>query len=96
MGLPPAERFCSNLRECGRVEQAELGPAVVTSAHHEIVARWSGALSSNFYRPSPNGPAPVQARSAGTPLVGRDEELALLQHRWQQAKSGEGLERHAD
>ena len=26
-----------------------------------------------------------------TPLVGRDEELALLQRRWQQAKTGEGL-----
>jgi len=25
-----------------------------------------------------------------TPLVGRDEELALLQRRWQQAKTGEG------
>ena len=25
-----------------------------------------------------------------TPLVGRDEELALLQRRWQQAKAGEG------
>jgi class 3 adenylate cyclase len=29
-------------------------------------------------------------RTAGTPLVGRDEELALLDRRWQQAKSGEG------
>ena len=29
-------------------------------------------------------------RTAGTPLVGRDEELALLQRRWQQAKAGEG------
>ena len=29
-------------------------------------------------------------RATGTPLVGRDEELALLQRRWQQAKSGEG------
>jgi len=29
-------------------------------------------------------------RTAGTPLVGRDEELALLQRRWQQAKNGEG------
>ncbi len=29
-------------------------------------------------------------RASGTPLVGRDEELALLQRRWQQAKSGEG------
>jgi class 3 adenylate cyclase/predicted ATPase len=29
-------------------------------------------------------------RTAGTPLVGRDEELALLQRRWKQAKGGEG------
>jgi class 3 adenylate cyclase/predicted ATPase len=29
-------------------------------------------------------------RAARTPLVGRDEELALLQRRWQQAKTGEG------
>jgi class 3 adenylate cyclase/tetratricopeptide (TPR) repeat protein len=29
-------------------------------------------------------------RSETTPLVGRDEELDLLQRRWQQAKSGEG------
>jgi class 3 adenylate cyclase/predicted ATPase len=29
-------------------------------------------------------------RAARTPLVGRDEELAILQRRWQQAKAGEG------
>jgi class 3 adenylate cyclase len=29
-------------------------------------------------------------RPARTPLVGRDEELAMLERRWQQAKSGEG------
>jgi class 3 adenylate cyclase len=29
-------------------------------------------------------------RATRTPLVGRDEELALLQRRWQQAKTGEG------
>jgi len=29
-------------------------------------------------------------RTPGTPLIGRDEELALLQRRWQQAKDGEG------
>jgi class 3 adenylate cyclase len=29
-------------------------------------------------------------RAPGTPLVGRDEELAMLERRWQQAKSGEG------
>jgi class 3 adenylate cyclase/tetratricopeptide (TPR) repeat protein len=29
-------------------------------------------------------------RATRTPLVGRDEELALLQRRWQQAESGEG------
>ena len=30
-------------------------------------------------------------RATRTPLVGRDEELALLLRRWQQAKAGEGL-----
>jgi class 3 adenylate cyclase/tetratricopeptide (TPR) repeat protein len=29
-------------------------------------------------------------RAGRTPLVGRDEDLAMLQRRWQQAKSGEG------
>jgi class 3 adenylate cyclase len=29
-------------------------------------------------------------RSADTPLVGRDEEIELLQRRWEQAKSGKG------
>jgi class 3 adenylate cyclase/tetratricopeptide (TPR) repeat protein len=29
-------------------------------------------------------------RAARTPLIGRDEELALLERRWQQAKLGEG------
>jgi class 3 adenylate cyclase/tetratricopeptide (TPR) repeat protein len=29
-------------------------------------------------------------RTASTPFVGRDEELALLERRWQQAKAGEG------
>jgi predicted ATPase len=29
-------------------------------------------------------------RAARTPLVGRDEELAMLERRWQQAKTGEG------
>jgi len=29
-------------------------------------------------------------RASATPLVGRDEELALLQRRWHQAKAGEG------
>jgi class 3 adenylate cyclase len=29
-------------------------------------------------------------RSGETPLIGRDEEVELLIHRWQQAKSGEG------
>jgi predicted ATPase len=29
-------------------------------------------------------------RAARTPLVGRDEELAMLERRWQQAKGGEG------
>jgi tetratricopeptide (TPR) repeat protein len=29
-------------------------------------------------------------RASATPLVGRDEELAMLERRWQQAKSGDG------
>src|SRR6516165_7234618 len=29
-------------------------------------------------------------RASATPLVGRDEELAMLEQRWQQAKAGEG------
>jgi hypothetical protein len=29
-------------------------------------------------------------RAARTPLVGRDEELAMLERRWQEAKNGEG------
>jgi hypothetical protein len=29
-------------------------------------------------------------RATATPLVGRDEELALFQRRWQQARAGEG------
>jgi tetratricopeptide (TPR) repeat protein len=29
-------------------------------------------------------------RASATPLVGRDEELAMLERRWQQAKAGEG------
>ena len=29
-------------------------------------------------------------RATRTPLVGREEELALLQRRWQQANTGEG------
>src|SRR5262249_28912534 len=29
-------------------------------------------------------------RTTAAPLVGRDEELALLQRRWQQARAGEG------
>jgi hypothetical protein len=29
-------------------------------------------------------------RTAGTPLVGRDDELAMLERRWRQATTGEG------
>jgi class 3 adenylate cyclase/predicted ATPase len=41
------------------------------------------------------GPSHVSSRfealrSASTPLIGRDEEIALLMRRWQQAKAGDG------
>ena len=40
-------------------------------------------------------PSPVESRfealrNAGTPLVGRDEEIELLMRRWAQAKAGDG------
>jgi class 3 adenylate cyclase/tetratricopeptide (TPR) repeat protein len=61
--------------DLGEVEIKGLAAPVIASG----VLRESGA-ESRF----------EALRGARTPLVGRDEELALLQHRWQQARSGEG------
>src|SRR6516162_1925190 len=61
--------------DLGAVELKGLGPPVMAAR----VVRESGA-ESRF----------EALRATLTPLVGRDEELALLQRRWQQAKAGEG------
>jgi predicted ATP-dependent serine protease len=42
--------------------------------------RRQSAVESRFEAP----------RTATTPLVGRDEEMALLARRWEEAKAGEG------
>jgi class 3 adenylate cyclase/predicted ATPase len=61
--------------DLGAVEIRGLVAAVVAS----LVLRESGA-ESRF----------EALRATATPLVGREEELAMLERRWQQAKAGEG------
>jgi hypothetical protein len=67
----------------GLFDYDDLGAAEIKGFAAPIVAsrvlRESGALS-RF----------EALRATATPLVGHDEELALLQRRWQQAKAGEG------
>jgi class 3 adenylate cyclase len=71
-------RLTGGLFEYANLEPASLrGIAAPVSASH--VLRES-AEASRF----------EALRAASTPFVGRDEELALLQRRWQQTKSGEG------
>ncbi len=75
---PSTRRLTGGLfdyEDLGAVEIKGLGAPVIASR----VVRESG-VEGRF----------AALRAAGTPLVGRDEELALLQRRWQQAKSGEG------
>jgi class 3 adenylate cyclase len=75
---PSTRRLTGGLfdyEDLGAVEIKGLAEPVVASR----VLRESGA-ESRF----------EALREARTPLVGRDEELALLQRRWQQAKGGEG------
>jgi class 3 adenylate cyclase len=62
-------------KDLGAIEIKGLAAPVIASQ----VLRESGA-ESRF----------EALRTARTPLVGRDEELALLERRWRQAKSGEG------
>jgi class 3 adenylate cyclase len=76
---PSTRRLIGGLFEyedLGAVEIKGLAAPVVASQ----VLRESGAESRFEARRGPDL----------TPLVGRDEELALLQRRWQQAKAGEG------
>jgi class 3 adenylate cyclase len=67
----------------GLFDYEDLGPVEIRGLAAPVVAsrvlRESGA-ESRF----------EALRATATPLVGRDEELAMLQRRWQRAKSGEG------
>jgi class 3 adenylate cyclase len=67
----------------GLFDYEDLGAAVIKGLPGPVVAsrvlRESGA-ESRF----------EALRATATPLVGRDEELAMLGRRWHQAKSGEG------
>jgi class 3 adenylate cyclase/tetratricopeptide (TPR) repeat protein len=75
---PSTRRLTGGLfdyEDLGAVEIKGLAAPVIASR----VLRESGA-ESRF----------AALRAARTPLVGRDEELALLGRRWQQAKAGEG------
>ena len=76
---PSTRRLTGGLFEyadLGAVEIKGFGPPVMAAR----VVRESAALS-RFEA--------LHGREL-TPLIGRDEELALLQRRWQQAKAGEG------
>ncbi len=74
----------TRLLTAGLFEYEDLGPIEIKGFAAPVVAsralRDSGA-ESRFEA--------LHGRDL-TPLVGRDEELALLQRRWQQAKAGEG------
>ena len=75
---PSTRRLTGGLFEyadLGAVELKGFGPPVMAAR----VLRGSAA-ESRF----------EALRATRTPLVGRDEELALLRRRWQQAKAGEG------
>jgi class 3 adenylate cyclase len=75
---PSTRRLTAGLfdyEDLGAIEIKGLAAPVIASR----VLRESGA-ESRF----------EALRATATPLVGRDEELALLQRRWQEAKAGEG------
>jgi class 3 adenylate cyclase len=67
----------------GLFDYADLGPV-------EIKGLAAPVMAARVLRVSEAESRFEALRTARTPLVGRDEELALLQRRWQQAKSGEG------
>jgi class 3 adenylate cyclase/tetratricopeptide (TPR) repeat protein len=84
---------------------AEPGAIVIDAATRRVTGRLfnlaerSLASLKGFENPVPSwtvlGEAPVESRfealrSGETPLVGRDEELELLERRWQQIKTGSG------
>jgi class 3 adenylate cyclase len=75
---PSTKRLTGGLFDYEDLDAAEI-KGLATPVVASRVLRESGA-ESRF----------EALRAARTPLVGRDEELAMLERRWQQAKSGEG------
>jgi class 3 adenylate cyclase/predicted ATPase len=67
----------------GLFDYADLGPV-------EIKGLAAPVLAARVVHESTAESRFEALRPARTPLVGRDEELALLLRRWQQAKTGEG------
>jgi hypothetical protein len=67
----------------GLFDYEDLGPVEIKGLAEPIVA-------SRVLRESTAESRFEALRAARTPPVGRNEELALLQRRWQQAKRGEG------
>jgi class 3 adenylate cyclase len=68
----------------GLFELADLGPARVKGFAAPLIA-WRVAGETRT-----EGRFEARQTAGLTPLVGRDEEIALLLRRWQQAKDGEG------
>jgi class 3 adenylate cyclase/predicted ATPase len=68
----------------GLFELADLGPVRVKGFAAPLIA-WRVAGESRT-----EGRFEARQTAGLTPLVGRDEEIALLLRRWQQAKDGEG------
>ncbi len=67
----------------GLFDYEDLGPVEIRGLATPVAA-------SRVLRESAAESRFAALRTAGTPLVGRGEELALLQRRWRQAKAGEG------
>jgi class 3 adenylate cyclase/tetratricopeptide (TPR) repeat protein len=67
----------------GLFDYADLGAV-------EIKGLTAPVMASRMLRESGAESRFEALRATATPLVGRDEELALLARRWQQAKTGEG------
>ncbi|MEH2557520.1 class 3 adenylate cyclase/predicted ATPase [Bradyrhizobium algeriense] len=67
----------------GLFDYRDLGPLAIAGMDH-LVQVWrvlgASSLGSRF----------EALRAASTPLIGREEEIALLMRRWQQAKAGDG------
>src|SRR5262245_11590739 len=81
-------------RRFNRFEVAVVANPSATAPRHldavEIKGLAAPVSASRVLRESAAESRFEALRATATPLVGRDEELAMLERRWQQAKAGEG------